>query len=171
MKNFSTRFVAILFIALVLGISLRAGDWFGERFVEDTARQQIKNEAVNRAQVEVLYESWKRAHKGSVEQLMKHYAPNARIVREAGNVENLQQLQALAVLVRQEKTFDDVRDLDVPDIKSEGDKMIVQARQRYAHSSGKYQPSAGNRKLIWQEMDGQWMIVEDNFPKSYTPTK
>lgn len=171
MPKILARAGVLLCIALVLSVSLRAGDWLGARFVQETVQHQRKQETVDFAEVKALYEGWKQAHKGSVARLMQYYAPQARIVREVGTIETFQQLKALAVLVRKEKTFDDVRDVQLPTLEAQGDKIVVKATQRYAHSSGKYQPALGNRKLFWQKIKGSWLIIEDDFPKAYTPTK
>ena len=122
-------------------------------------------------QVRALYADWKKAHGGSVRQLMRHYAPNVRIVREANSVQSYQQMKQLAAQVRAIKTFNSVRDMTPLRMGGTRRKIVMQAQHRYGHSNSNYTPLSGTRYLIWKNIKGRWLIVEDIFPQSYIVVK
>jgi gamma-glutamyl:cysteine ligase YbdK (ATP-grasp superfamily) len=157
----------VVLIAAILGASLRAGDWMGARVVDAARRDTTPTEE---DKVRALYEGWKTAHKGSVANLMDYYSPQARIVREWGANENFQQLKKLAAYVRQQKIFNDVRDVEYASVETVGNQIIVTARHRYGHTNQKFVPLAGQRRLAWQKINRRWLIVEDIFPRNYTNT-
>lgn len=121
--------------------------------------------------VQALYVGWKKAHGSSVGQLMRYYAPKARIMREVGTVQNYQQLKQLAAQVRANKTFNSVRDMAPPKMGGTRRKIVMRVQHRYGHGNRNHTPLAGTRSLVWRKIKGRWLIVEDVFPKNYTVVK
>lgn len=152
-------------IAAILRASLWIGMRAGDFVVDEANRRPVALTAED--QVLLRYDEWKRAHSGSVGQLMGFYAPQVRIIREGGKLETYRDLQILAGNVRKVKTFDDVRDLKPPQVTIEKDTAVLQLTHRYGHSNPAFAPAGGLRRLKWRKINSKWMIIEDLFPQTY----
>jgi ketosteroid isomerase-like protein len=117
------------------------------------------------------YGDWKTAHGQSTSTMMSFYASDARIIQLPGSTIPPLGIAGLKVLcddARRSKTFDSVSDQDSPQVRTEGARIVITAHHRYGHS-GSGNAYAGDRRLIWEKRDGQWLIIEDDFSHSYTP--
>ena len=154
-------------IIAVLVVFAQSGDWLGRRFVEQSEVLPPRG----RAALEARYAQWKTAHSQDVMQLMDCYALEALIIREAGQKQTYGDLLQLGKVVRQNGSFDHVTDSQPPNFTFEGDRAVISAIHCYAHSNPKWPPLLGNRVLIWENRSGGWFIIEDRFPRSYTPAR
>lgn len=153
----------IIALALLLLGSAQVGTLLGQRFLASNRVSTSNPDLVQ------SYEAWKLAHSQPVAALMEHYAPEARIIRETGQVQHYNDLVALAQAVRQQHTFDKVSDVKAPQITISGNAAEVRARHCYQHSNHTFTDCIGDRRLVWQKRAGRWLIVQDYFPTRYTP--
>lgn len=123
------------------------------------------------AQVEPLYHEWEQAHSESaseVEHLLSLYAPDAVIYQLPNMQISLEGLRSLATSCREMGTYTYVNDKIAPQWKQDavGDEVELLTEQQYVHKSGGQ--ISGQRRLIWKNMDGEWKIIRDDFPPSYS---
>ncbi len=121
------------------------------------------------------YEAWKQAHGRPVKAMMAFYSTQLRLFLLMDQPYNVDELRKICVQVRKDHAFDGVQDVRPPrisNISPFGTRVTITARHRYNHSSGLNlsKPSYGDRTLVWEQQNGQWLIVEDHFPTTYSLT-
>ncbi len=160
--------------ALLLLGAAHGGDWLGDWYTRQAPVAPLEpgHVVVQNSSLEERYEAWKQAHALPVENLMALYSPQAHITFTDGSPGGVNQLRQLAVQVRQMHSFDNVREVGASRISTSlfGTRATITARHRYGHSSRPNAPSYGNRTLVWEQQNGQWLIVQDDFPTTFSGT-
>ena len=99
------------------------------------AREAALRDAVSgdKAQLLALYQTWKQTHSGPVEPYIALYAPDAKIY-SSSQAQSRDSLLILAKSTRAAGVYDQVSDLDPPQITIKGNDAAIRAHNRYANS-------------------------------------
>lgn len=136
----------------------------------DPAPQPTKNEPPSAStppldvtdathQIASRYEGWKAAWMAmNAEQFLSFYSSSARITRASGDSYGFDTLDSRMRGLWGKESSIRIWDVTSPLIRLYGNKAVLTVTQKYVSTS---YTSQGQKRLVWQKQDGQWVIVEE----------